>query len=532
MGKNSFIKGAAILGIAGLIVKLIGAVYKLYLTNLIGTEGMGYFGPAYNIYNLLLAISLAGFPTAIARMISEKRAVHNYRGAYRVYSVSLTIMFFVGLSSSLLVLLLARPMMDFMGSPSSYYSMIALVPALFIMPILSSYRGFFQGLQNMMPIALSQIFEQIFRIIIGFYLAIKLLDIGLEEAAAGATFGASIGSCAALFVIFLFFIKRKNLSKKEINKSHIGKVDSFTNIIKTLLAIAVPITIGASISPLMGIVDNYFVFNRMPLYGFSQSEIANLYGQLTGAVYSLTNLPQAISTAIAMSLIPVIANAFVKNDKLKLDKASNMGVKISLIIAFPCGVGMFILARPILELLFPSIGHESIQTSTALLQILSISIIFSILIQIFTAILQSVNKQNKPVKNLFIGLIIKVILSYILIGIPSINIKGSAYSTICVYLFVAILNYNDIRRNTPIKLCSIIKQSALPVLSTLVMTVAVFFTYKFGSFIIHSKDILTILSIVAGGATYVVALFLTGAITSEELELLPMGNKLKRFVRK
>ena len=167
MSKDSFIKGAAILSIAGLIVKVLGAIYRIPLTNLIGTEGMGYFQPAYNIYNLLLVVSLSGFPTAIAKMVSERRALQNYEGAYQVYKVSRWGLLIIGIVSSLLILFFGRSIVSFIGFPGSYYSMIALVPALFVVPLLSAYRGFFQGSQNMMPIAVSQLIEQIFRTLSG-----------------------------------------------------------------------------------------------------------------------------------------------------------------------------------------------------------------------------------------------------------------------------------------------------------------------------------------------------------------------------
>ena len=164
MSKENFIKGAAILGVAGLLVKILGAIYRIPLTNLIGTEGIGYYQPAYNIYNLLLVVSLSGFPTAIAKMVSERRALGNYEGAYQVYKISRWGLFLIGLISSIFVLIFARNLVTFLGYPGSYYSMIALVPALFAVPLLSAYRGYFQGSQNMTPIALSQLIEQVFRV--------------------------------------------------------------------------------------------------------------------------------------------------------------------------------------------------------------------------------------------------------------------------------------------------------------------------------------------------------------------------------
>lgn len=532
MSKENFVKGAAILSISGLIVKILGAIYKIPLTSLIGTEGVGYYQPAYNVYNLLLAVSLTGFPTAIARLVSEKRALNNYKGAYQVYNVSLWAMFIIGILSSVLVFAFAKPIVNFMGFPGSYYSMVALVPALLIIPVVSAYRGFFQGTQNMMPFALSQLVEQLFRVIAGFALAYYLVKLSLDKAAAGATFGASIGSIVALLVVFLFFVRRKKLTLYEIENSDNNSLDTAKNVIRNLLIIAIPITIGASIAPLMGNVDTYFVSNRLAALGYTDSQIADLYGQLSGMAHSLINFPQAFSTAISISLIPVMTDAFVRKDKLRLNQTADMGAKLSLVIALPCGVGMFMLAEPIMALLFPSTGAAAHASSGVLLQILSISVIFLILNQAYTSMLQSVNKQMIPVKNLFIGLILKIILSYILIGIPSINIKGAAISTGITYLIASILNLRDIRKYTTIKLSSFIKLSALPLLSTVIMAVVVWGVYKLAGTVISSGGLVTLLSIAVGGCAYLVALFVTGAITSEDLELIPMGSKLQRFVRK
>ncbi|QSX05057.1 polysaccharide biosynthesis protein [Sedimentibacter sp. zth1] len=529
MSKDNFVKGAAILSIAGLVVKILGAIYKIPLTNLITQEGIGYFQPAYNVYNLLLAMSLVGFPTAIARLVSEKRALNNHLGAQQIYSVSLWTLFVVGVVTSVLTLLLARPIVNLMGYPKSYYSLIALVPALLVIPILSAYRGFFQGTQNMVPIAISQILEQVFRVVVGLILAYSLVDYGIEKAAAGATFGASIGGIIALIVMFTFFMMRKKLTQNEIDSAVNNKLDTNKNVVNSILAIAIPITIGASIAPVIGVLDGAIVANRLDALGYLEKEIAVLYGHLSTA-HTIINFPQAFSTAIAMSLVPVITEAFTKKDKARLNEISGAGIKISLILALPCGVGMFMLATPLVQLLFSIVGDE-LATTGLLLSILSISVIFLILVQAFTAILQSVNKQMVPVKNLFIGLIIKVILSFVLISIPTINIKGAALSTGGAYFVVAVLNYIDIKRYTTIKTDSIIKIAALPLLSTAIMAVAVGLTYYVGGLLITGK-ILTLLSVMVGGIVYSVALFATGTINSKDLELIPMGNKLKKFVRK
>lgn len=530
MSKENFIKGAAILGIAGLLVKILGAIYRIPLTNLIGTEGIGYYQPAYNIYNLLLVVSLSGFPTAIAKMVSERRALNNYEGAYQVYKISRWGLFLIGLISSIFVLIFARNLVTFLGFPGSYYSMIALVPALFAVPLLSAYRGFFQGTQNMTPIALSQLIEQIFRVAVGLYLAYALVGKGLEEAAAGATFGASAGGVAALILIVLMFFFSRETIKEEIASSNHNKIEPVWDIVKNLLYIAIPITIGASIAPLMGIMDSYIVSNRLTSIGYDSIQIADMFGELSGTAQTLINFPQVFSTAVAMSLVPAITEAFTKNQVKRLNVTANAGVKMSLIIGLPSGIGLFMLAEPIIALLYASIGPEKHASAGALLEILAIGVIFLTLVQAFTAILQSINRQFQPVKNLAWGLVVKVILSYILIGIPSINLKGAAISTTVAYLVVALLNWKDINK-TKIKI-DLIKVSSRTLLSSAVMAVTVGVSFKILKSVIGRQNLATLGSIAIAGIVYAICLFATGAITKEDLELIPKGEKLKKFVRK
>jgi len=530
MSKENFVKSAAILSIAGFIVKILGAVYRIPLTNLIGTEGIGYYQPAYNIYNLLLVVSLSGFPTAIAKLVSEKRALNNFEGAYQIYKVSKWGLLIIGFVSSILVLIFAQQIMNTLGFPGSYYSMLALVPALFAVPLLSSYRGFFQGSQNMTPIAISQIIEQIFRVLTGLYFAYYLINYGLEEAAAGATFGASVGGIAALVVILVIFIINKKHINNEIKISKNNKSEKTWDIVKSLLYIAIPITIGASIAPLMGLVDSYLVSSRLSFIGYTNVQIADMFGELSGTAQTLINFPLVFSTAVAMSLVPAITEAYTKKNKIRLNKTCNAGVRISLIIGLPCGIGLYLLAQPIIALLFSSLGPEKHASAGELLKIMAISVIFLTLVQAFTAILQSVNKQFLPVKNLFFGLVVKIIMSYVLIGMPEINIKGAAISTTGAYVVVAMLNLYDINTKTLVKI-NIIKLIIKPIISALIMAIAVWTSFRLLINIV-GPSLSTLLSITFAVMVYVICLFITGSITEEDLDLIPKGDKLKKYVRK
>ena len=281
----------------------------------------------------------------------------------------------------------------------------------------------------------------------------------------------------------------------------------------------------------MGIFDQYFVSLRLSAIGYSDTQIADLFGELSGTAQTLINFPQVFSTAVAMSLVPVITEAFTKRQNKRLDLTANAGVKLSMIIGLPCSIGFFILAQPIIAMLYPSIGEAKHITSGGLLQILSIGLIFLTLVQAFTAVLQSVNKQFNPVKNLAVGLVVKIILSFILIGIPSLNIKGATISSLGAYFVVALLNWYDINTQTPIKI-KLVKVIARPLMSTAIMGVVTLFSFRFFKNMLSSQNLATLGSIGISGIVYVICLFLTGSITQDDLSLIPKGDKLKKFVRK
>ena len=338
------------------------------------------------------------------------------------------------------------------------------------------------------------------------------------------------------------FLSSKKSINEEIKLSSHNKTEPVWDIVKNLLYIAIPITIGASISPVMGIMDSYIVSSRLAAIGYTEAQYTGMFGELSGTAQTLINFPQVFSTAVAMSLVPAITEAFARNQTQRLNVTAKAGVKMSMIIGLPCGIGLFMLAEPVIALLYPSIGSAKHASSGALLEILAIGVIFLTLVQAFTAILQSVNKQYQPVKNLAFGLVIKVILSYILIGIPSINIKGAAVSTTVAYLFVALLNWRDVNK-TKIKV-NLIEITARPLLSSAVMALATgisFWVLKsvlkdvvlhVGRFALSGQSIATLGAIVIAVIVYAVCLFLTGAITRQDLELIPKGEKLTKFVRK
>ena len=528
---NNFLRGAAILGIAGIIVKILGAIYRIPLSNIIKPEGMGYYQTAYPFYVLLLTISTSGFPVAIAKLVSEKRAIGDFRSAYKVFKVALIGLFIGGILTSLFVSISAKSIVASIGNPNAYFSLIALVPALFFVPIMSAFRGFFQGRKTMSPTAISQIAEQLFRVITGLGLTLVLLNKGIPIAAGGASFGGSAGALVGTLIIFLIYLKSRREIHNEISISTINKEYSVSKIVKDLLVIAIPITIGSAIAPIMDTIDAALVLRRLQAIGYSEGIANELYGQLKGMAQTLINLPQVFSIAIAMSMVPSIADAYARKNKSEIKELISSGIRITLLIGLPCALGLFVLAKPIIGLLYFNNTAETIKNTGEILAYLSFGVIFLTLVQSLTAMLQGLGKPFIPVKNLAIGALAKVVLTYTLTAIPSINIKGAAISTVAAYAIAASLDLIGVIKTTKIKFSYknvIIK----PLISSVGMAIMVRISFLLLAGFVGEK-LSTLLAVVCGVIVYLILLIVTGTLTSDDFALIPKGDniakKLERF---
>jgi len=523
---NSFLKGAAILGMAGIVIKIIGAFFRIPLGNIIGAEGMGYYQSAYPIYLILVVASTAGLPTAIAKMVSEKTANGDSYGADRVFKVSFFILAGIGIVTSTVLFFGARYYSDIMiKNPKAYYSTMAIAPALFFVPIMSSFRGYFQGLRDMRPTAISQIVEQLVRVIVGLSLAYAFLGRGLEFSAAGATFGAGAGALISAFVMVAIYFKHR----KSENFKKPEKVEKVSGIAKSLLMIAVPITVGASVLPVMNSIDVGIVLRRLQQIGYSETAANGLYGQLTGMATPLMNLPQIVTAAIQISLVPAVAHMMARKDYSSLGETVKSGARVTLIIALPAALGLVVLAEPIMRLLYP-LKIESAISASAILSVLGFGIVFLSLFQSLTGILQGLGKPLVPVWNLLAGAILKIVLTFILVGIPSLNVRGAAIGTVCGYALAAVLNVLYIKRRLKMEL-PIFKLSLKPLISATFMGLVAYGGYRVIEPLAGS-NMATVMAIFAGALVYGWMLINTGAITAEDFELIPKGKRLYGFLNK
>ena len=503
MKKQSLIKGSLVLGIAGILAKVLGFFFRWPLIMLIGDEGIGYYQLSYPLYMFFVAMA-SGVPVAVSKMISERNAVNDIDGSFEVVKESAYLMAILGIGTSLILYFFAKPIINFLKwDMKSYYSLIGIAFAPAIISFVTIFRGFFQGLQNMTPSGISQILEQIGRVVIGVGLAYILFPKGIEVSAGGAAFGAAGGAFIALIYLGFKYIK----VKKEMG---IKKVKTNTVLLNSILKMAIPISIGATVGTIMNLIDSILVPQKLLESGVTNATA--LYGQLTGKAAVLVNVPLTLSMAICTSLIPIIAEAYILNRKEEMQNKISMSMKLSAIIAFPCTLGLFCLAGPIMKLVFFD-KYEGIE----ILRYLSLSIPFVIITQTTTSILQATNHYIRPVVNLIIGCGVKVVLTCVLVPIPSLNIFGAVIASVAAYIIVTILNVISLNSKTKCRM-NIYESFVKPAYAALIMIISVMITYTFIMGKIQSNSISCLLSVFMGIIIYIIAILVLKVFEIDEIK--------------
>ena len=529
MSKRTFLRGAAVLGIAGLLVQVMGAIFRIPLGNIIGDEGMGYYQTAYPIYVFLLVFSTNGAPAAISKMTSERVALGQHSEAHRVFKLSFILMFILGVVASSIFFFGAEIIVNALKNPGAYYAMVSIAPALLFVPIMAVFRGYFQGLQQMEPTAVSQLVEQAVRVAIGLTLAVVWVPKGIEYAAAGATVGTSIGPIAGVIVLVIIYYARRKKLSVEIEKNQAEEKESAGSILRTLAAIAVPITIGVSIMPIMNIVDVTIVMRRLQDVGFTVKETNALYGQLTGMAGPVINIPMALALSIALSMVPAIAAANSTKDMDFLNMNVRLGLRTAMIIGVPCTFGLMALAEPIMLLIYP-MQAESATSAAPCLFILAIGIIFLSIAQTMAGILQGLGRPYVAVVSLGIGVLVKAAATYFLTGIHSLNVQGAAIGSTLAFGVIGILNFAAVKKYTGTRFDGKLAVWK-PLFSGIIMCAVVLAVYHLCRNLI-GNSLSTVLSIGAGAAVYGIMLLRTRAIEVHEIKLLPKGEKLARLLSK
>lgn len=505
MKKQSLLKASLILGIAGMVAKFLGLFFRWPLIMLIGDEGVGYYQMSYPLYMFFVALA-SGVPVAISKMISEKKASGDIKGIFEIVKESTILMMFLGIGTSFILMVFAKPIINFVQwDEKSYYALIGISFAPFVISIMTIYRGFFQGLQNMTPSGVSQVLEQVGRVVVGVGLAVFLLPKGIEYSAGGAAFGAAAGGVIGATYLYS---KYKKVRKQLWNK----KVKTNPAILTSILKIALPISIGTTVGTIMGLIDSILVPQKLLDAGLTSENATILYAQLTGKANVITNIPLTLSMALGTSLIPIIAENYIMNKRKNLESKVRLSLKLCMIIALPCTCGLFFLAGPIMKIIFPG-KYEGI----LILKYLSLSIPFIIMTQTMTSIMQGIGHYIRPIINLFIGCLFKVILTFALVPIKEINIYGAVIATISAYIVATTLNIISLKRRLKIKF-GLYENFIKPALASVGMIVSVLSAYIFMMGKSFSESLSCLVAVFLGIIIYMALILLLRVFSIDDLK--------------
>jgi stage V sporulation protein B len=497
MKKQSLIKGTVILGATGVFARFLGLFFRWPLIMLIGDEGVGYYQMPYPLYMFFIGLA-TGMPVAISKMVSERNALHDEAGMIEVFQKAMLTMLILSLGFSVVLLGFGKSLIQiFKWDPKAYYSLVAIGMAPIFIGAMSVFRGFFQGLQNMTNTAMSQLIEQIGRVVFGVGLAIILLPKGIEYSAGGAALGAAAGALLGVMYLSSRYLKFK---KEFIVRKTYGD----STILTELLKIAIPVSLGAAVGTIMNLIDSIMLPRKLLQAGFSYKEVTILYGQLTGKASVITNVPLTLSIALCASLVPIIAEAYILNRRLEVIHKVESAIKVSTVIAFPSLCGLFFLSYPILSMLFP--GHAD---GYSILKYTALSLPFIVLTQTSTAILQGTGYYYSPILNLIIGCIIKIVFTSILTPIPSIHIYGAVIGTVLGYTITAVLNMITMSRKLNIRI-NYYDTTIKPAYCSIIMIIGVVFVYQYVYNYTVSNGISCLISIFVGMIIYSLLIVFTG----------------------
>jgi len=528
--KNTFFGGAAILAAGVVIVKIIGALYKIPLANILGDTANGYFNSAYSIYSILLIISTGGIPVALSKQVSEANALGLINQRKRVFSVAIRTLFVLGLICFAVMFFGAEFLtVNVMKNPGAYCAAMVLSPSLLMVCCISALRGYAQGQGIMAPTAISQILEALSKLIIGLFLAKLLLEYGSsltdaftphELAVAGAIAGVTIGTLLSLGFLTFDRIRRSK------NDKTVGSdvPQSTGDILRRLAMLAVPITLSCSVNPLVNFFDTIQVQSRLQsIHGLTADAASALYGTYAAAV-TLYNLPSALMEPFGVSLVPAISAALARKESRLAAQTTESALRMAMLLACPMGFGLSSMAKPIVTMLYG--GYDS-TVMAPILSILGLTAICTAVVVLSNSILNGSGLVRLPLITMTLGGIIKLTVNYILVG--SIGIYGAPIGTLCCFGTVAVIDLILLRRVLP-EAPRYSKVFLKPLLASAVMAGAAWSSHGFLLRMLASNTLATVGAIGLAVVVYAVLIFVLRAVSKEDLALMPKGEKIAKIL--
>lgn len=527
--RQSFLKGAAILSISTIIVKAVGLLFSIPLSNRLDSAAMGYFNTAYSVFAVFNALATAGLPVAVSKMISSAYAVGKKKQADRIFTVAFAAFFILGLVFSSAMFVFSDQIANMMNFPGASFSIKALAPTVFFVCIMSAVRGYFQGRSHMVPTAISQIIESVMKVVIGislaFYVEEMYHDSSLSSAAAIIGVSASAGLGALYLTIYKQYKKKRDIASYDEQE----QLPARSSIAKSLFSLAIPIAIGSCLLYFLDVIDVGIIGGQLQLYpGINSETASSIYANWGTGTLKIFDLPGAFAIALSTSILPVISNAFTRKDNHTMARMTSAGLRITFLVTIPSAVGFIIFAEPLGQLFYFA-NPEMANGVKTLLPVAATGVIFNGVLYVSNSILQALGKVNLPVISMTIGGILRIILNYILVAIPEINITGAAISTVVSTMFMMALNFIFLYRFIP--------QAERPfkmllpiILSALLMGGASYLVYIGLSQIISVK-ISVVISIIFAVAIYVVFALITKAVKPQDIRMLPKGDKIVKLLR-
>lgn len=539
---NSFLVQGSILAAASIIAKVIGLVYRIPLTNILGNEGNSYYSTANEIYAILLMISCFNMPLAVSKLVSERIHKGEYRNAHKVFLCAVRFALVSGGSLALLTYAFAGVITKYLLSNElAVYGLRVLAPAIFISAIIGTFRGYFQGYSTMVPTAISQVIEQIVNAVVtligadimysyGMTLAAKENNASFGPAwgAAGGTFGTVASITIALFFMMFVYTAQKKVLRRNMRRDQSSRPESEYKIYRQLVFTILPVILSTVIYNISNVVDQGIFFRVLESQGYTDAQYNTIWGIYSGQFRVLMNVPLAIASCLAPSIVPSLTAAMARRDRVEARQKVKMSIRFTMLLTIPCAAGMAALAKPIITMLFSQ--ETGVPLSAGIMQVGALMIIFYALSTLTTGILQGLGQMKTPLINCSVSLVLHFILLYVLLTVGNLNIYAVVYANIFFALVICILNAIAIKRYLGYRQ-EWYKTFIVPSIVSIIMGAAAYLVYS-AFHVFAGNTFSTVIGILAGVAVYGVGLVAFKGITINELSSFPKGHLIIKLMRR
>ena len=534
--KNDLLRQGSILAVAGILVRMIGILYRIPMSNLLGDAGNGIYSVAYGIYGVTLTLSSSSLPLAVSKLVAQRSIQKQHRNAYRLFRIALAFSLAVGVAAALFLFFGADFLEELYARDGLAKPLRIVAPTVLVMSALGILRGFFQGKNTMVPTAVSQLLEQIVNAVVSI-LAISLMMNAFAQSpeqsaygAAGGIMGTLAGALAALcFLIFLFFLCKPHI-RRQLSADTGSAAESASALTRALLVTVVPVILSQTVYQIGFTLDDLIFGNLMDAKGFDNNTISSLQGVFNSQYNILINAPVAVATAMASSTIPSIAASTAAGDKREIRRKVRGVIKFNMAVAIPAAVGLAVLARPLLTLLFPSLGDYR-DLAANLLYYGSSAVVFFALSTITSAVLQSVNQMRTPVIHGAISMALHVLLLFFLLKWTDLGIYALIIGNVTFPLLVCVLNWRSVGRALSYRQ-EWQKTFVIPLLASVIMGAAAWGVYAAMSALVHSNAVATAAAVLIAIGVYGLCLLRFRCFSRQELYDLPFGARIVRLAQR